>query len=146
MIDNLDDQFSSTDIKVTNDIKQFLITAGKWAKFLAIVTYVMCGIIVIAGFIMLISASQMSFLSTQYYVMGFVYIAMAVLYVFMGLYLFRFGKNAITGCENSKQGDFKYAMESLKSFFKFIGIVTIVVLSLYILFIVLGVGALAMMR
>jgi hypothetical protein len=144
MEDNLDLQMSATDLKITSEMKQMLITAGKWSRFLAIVMYILSGLIFIGAISMLMIGMRFG-VGSQLMIMSLVYIGMGTLYIFFGLYMFRFGKNAISGMERNRQGDFAYSIESLRNFFRLSGIMTIVAVALYLIIIVVGFGAAAML-
>ncbi|ASS48808.1 MAG: hypothetical protein A3D31_06300 [Candidatus Fluviicola riflensis] len=130
---------SSSELKITEYIRKDLTTAAKWGKFLAIIGFVVVGLMFIAALFMLISAATMpSFISGQFFLMGFVYIIMAVIFVFPTLYLLRFSNSTQTGLRSENQVDFEFGIENLRSLFKFMGIYTIVVLGLYTLIILFG--------
>ncbi|MES2554897.1 MAG: DUF5362 family protein [Bacteroidota bacterium] len=130
---------SSSELKVTEYIRRDLTTAAKWGKFLAIIGFVVIGLMFIAALAMLISASTMpSFISGQFFLMGFIYLVMTVIFVFPTLYLLRFSNSTQIGLRSEKQVDFEYGIENLRSLFKFMGIYTIIVFGLYILVILFG--------
>lgn len=130
---------TSSELKVTEYIRRDLTTAAKWGKFLAIIGFVLIGLMFIAALVMLISAANLpSFISGQFFLMGFIYIVMAVIFVFPTLYLLRFSNSTQIGLQSEKQVDFEFGIENLRSLFKFMGIYTIVVLGLYVLVIIFG--------
>lgn len=123
---------------------RFLAETARWGKFLSIVGFVMCGLLVILalfmGTLMGTAFSQiegagllgggMSIFVT------FLYLAFAVLYFFPCLYLFRFSDKMKKALVESNQVEMTTAFENLKSCFKFMGVMTIIVLSLYALIII----------
>src|SRR3989338_3575350 len=59
---------SSSELKITEYIRKDLTTAAKWGKFLAIIGFVVVGLMFIAALFMLISAATMpSFISGQFF-------------------------------------------------------------------------------
>jgi hypothetical protein len=66
---------------------------------------------------------------------------MGLLYFFPVLYLFNFSKKMKNALSNNKTVDFTLAFKNLKSHYKFIGIFTIVIISMYVLmFLFLALG------
>ena len=65
---------------------------------------------------------------------GLIYIAIAVVYYFPINYLHRFSKEMKLGVIGNDQQSVASGFENLKSLFKFMGIFTIITLSIYALF------------
>lgn len=126
---------------------RFLAETARWGKFLSIVGFVLCGLLVILalfmGTLMGTAFSQiegagllgggMSILVTV------IYLILAVLYFFPCLYLFRFSDKMKRALVESNQVEMTSAFENLKSCFKFMGIMTIVLLSFYALAFIFGI-------
>lgn len=138
------------------EAQSYLKEAGKWARFLAIMGFIFCGLILIFALFIGTFFSIMSKISPVYNsmpqgvggVVSVVYILIDVLYFFFPLYLMQFSDKIKKGVVFSDSRYITAGIEKLKSFFKLWGIVTIVVLSFYALVIVfiviVGVGASAM--
>ncbi|WP_430402370.1 hypothetical protein [Fluviicola sp.] len=140
-MDTLDQniELNGDKLKVSNSIKEHLITSAKWARFLAIVGFVFAGITAIGSLVMLVAA-----LSTGFGPLigaAFLYVGLAVVMIFPALYMIRFAMSITKGLNSSKQSEFEYGVQNLKSYFKFSGIFTIVFLGLYIILIFVGVGS-----
>jgi hypothetical protein len=127
----------------------YLGEAAKWAKFLAIVGFVFCAFMIIAAlFAGSMMNSVMSSAGAGVFGMfggGFItalYLFGAVLYFFPCLFLFRFASQIQEAIKNHEQIKLQQSFKNLKSFFKFVGILTIIVIAIYILliFIVMAVG------
>lgn len=132
---------------------QFLSETAKWAKFLSIMGFITTGIIVIfalfAGVIFktaFASLGNSGMGSGVSVLISFVYIAFALLYFFPCLYMFRFSTKMQTALAENNQLELTNAFENLKSAFKFVGIMTIVILALYALVFIVGIGAAAFTR
>ena len=81
--------------------------------------------------------------------MMLLYLAFAVLYYFPISYLYQFSENTKKAIENNDNNAIRDAFEFLKSHYKFMGILTIILLSFYaiIIFIgLIGAGTTAMMN
>lgn len=130
----------------SEEAQYYLQTAAKWAKFLAIVGFVGCVIMVLVGLFAGSIFSKMSAVSAYPGAMSqglgafmsVFYVAFALLYFLPSLYLYQFSNYAKKAIMFSSSNDITLSIGKLKSFFKFIGIMIIVVLSLYLL-IVIGV-------
>lgn len=139
-MDTLDQhiELDSDKLKINNSIKENLITTAKWARFLAIIGFVFTGFMGIASLFLLVTslASGIPILM----LMAVLYIGLTVVMIFPGLYLVRFAGSTEKGLNSNKQGEFDYGIQNLKSLFKFMGIYTIVLIALYIVYIFFLVG------
>lgn len=126
--------------------KYYLGDTAKWAKFLAIMGFVGCGILVLIGlFFSLFMSTMGKFSSSEMPFSGFglIYVALAALYFFPSLYLFQFAKNAKLALQTEDSDLLATAIDKHHSAFKFIGILTATVLGLYALifiFVIVGFG------
>lgn len=133
--------------------KEFLKETAKWTKFLAILGFVGIGLMVLGSFVMLFAPS--SLMSNGDFPFGgkifmmLLYLAFAVLYYFPISYLYQFSENTKKAIENNDNNAIRDAFEFLKSHYKFMGILTIILLSFYAIMIfigLIGAGAAAMMN
>lgn len=140
VVDN--NQFQS-EIIVDSEVRTYLKETAKWAKFLSIIGFIFIGLIVLGGlvtFIFTISNPYSRMSGIRFNIGGFVflYILMAALYFFPVYYLYNFSSKMLSALQNDDSFDFKLAFKNLKSLYKFVGILTIVFLSIYILFLFFG--------
>lgn len=126
-------ELDSDQLKINNSIKENLMTAAKWARFLAIIGFVFTGFMGIASLFVLVTAMASGIGMLMF--MAVVYIGLTVVMIFPALYLIRFAGSTEKGLSSNKQGEFDYGIQNLKSLFKFTGIYTIVVIVLYIVYI-----------
>lgn len=136
----------------------YLSETARWAKFLSIVGFVVCGFMVIFSlffgsimsmFSKLNSSSDAfggSTMALGSYAFSIVYIIIALLYFFPCLYLFNFSSKMQTALRNNDQINLNAAFGNLKSCFKFVGILTIVVLSFYLLGTIVVVSVASLMK
>ncbi len=111
----------------------YLNETRKWSIFLAILGFISIGLMILIGLFYGFMISALPMPAGVGVITGVVMIVMSALYFFPTLYLYKFSvlsKKAIL--ENNKE-HLTVAFRYLKSCFKFIGIVSIVVLSLYVL-------------
>ena len=137
-MDSLDQNLNlkSGQVEVTDNIKQHLLTTASWTRFLAIISFIFVGLMGVGSLIALIGALVTGFGPLM--LMALVYVVLTVVMVFPGLYLIRYAMSIEKGLGSNSQTEFEIAIENLKSFFKFMGIYTIVVISLYIIMMIVG--------
>ena len=131
-----------------------LAEAAKWAKFLAIVGFVMCGLIIVLSFFIgaLFSTSMSRYGDSAAFGKGFgiimtiVYLSFGVLYFFPCLFLFRFANNMIVALNSNEQITLNRSFQNLKIMFRYVGILTIIVLALYIIAFIFGILGAAFMN
>jgi len=121
-------------VTVNDRIREYLLETSKWGKFLAIVGFVGIGLLMLLGLIVMIGFSvfrRFSGFGFPIGAVGFIYIIIGALYIIPVNYLYRFSDQVKKGFMSNDQESVTNGFESLKSLFKFFGIFTIVVLSLY---------------
>lgn len=135
------------EIKLNESAKDFLKETAKWAYFLSILGYIGIGFIVLAGLFAGTLFSAMGKMNPAMSSMGgsfgilmaVVYLLIAALYFFPVYYLNKFASNAKTACATNDSEKLSVSFQYLKSHYKFIGIMTIVVFSLYFLIVIVGI-------
>ncbi|MBD3629293.1 DUF5362 family protein [Cyclobacterium sp.] len=119
------------------EVKNYLLETSKWGNFLAIVGYVGIGLIILMALVVLIGFSFLNPVIGNDLDMGgigLIYIVIAVVYYFPINYLHRFSKQIKLGITGNDEHSLTSGFENLKSLFKFMGIFTIITLSIYALF------------
>lgn len=127
--------------------KTFLAETAKWAKFLAIIGFIFIALIVLvgifAGTLMATTFDATGMLSGGFFT--FFYILMSLIYFFPCWYLYKFASSMQNALKLDDQQQLTTSFMNLKSCFKFVGIFTIVILSIYGLFLLIalftGLGA-----
>lgn len=137
-----------------NEMSQhFLAETAKWSRFLSIIGFIGLALMALMALVFILAPnSTVTATLTQNGVqqeevntrvvgvfMGILYLLMCLLYYFPVSYLYKFStrmRDALdVGDENSLQSSF----ENLKKHYKFIGILTAVVLGIYVFFGLIGV-------
>jgi hypothetical protein len=120
----------------------FLKEVSYWSKILSIIGFVGIGIMLIASFVIMFGLSSSSFggpfsefpsMAIGY---GIMYIAMAVLYFFPVYYLYNFSIKTTQAIKDNDSNGIEQGLEQLKSHYKFVGILMIVMMVAYALAIV----------
>jgi hypothetical protein len=137
IIQPVEDQFI-----INPEIKGYLLETSKWGKFLAIIGYVGMGLMLLLGVMIMVGGSIFSSMTNVGFpirIMGLVYIVIGALYFIPVNYLYKFSTKMTMGFHSPDQEAVTSGFENLKSLFKFMGIFTIVILSIYILIIIVAV-------
>ena len=151
----------SSSLHFNNNLRLQVDEAARWAKFLSIIGFVFCGLMIVLAFFINKFMGRMPgqennplYNNTAMYgnsmrslrmIMPVIYILLAVLYFFPCLNLFRFATKAQSAIKSNSQEDITVSFTQLKSFFRFIGVLTIIALCVYGLALLVIVGV-AMMK
>jgi hypothetical protein len=144
----LDNNIGSMSGELEFRTRELLTTAGKWGRFLAILGFIGCALMLLGGIIFLSIIPQLNgeVLRDETPLIVIIYILGAALYFFPTLYLYRFSLAAIeTGKTGSPEDLFNAAL-NIKKLFKFVGILTLIIICLYIVLIVGGILLATLMR
>ncbi|MEZ4912292.1 MAG: DUF5362 family protein [Saprospiraceae bacterium] len=126
--------------------KSYLNESAKWAKLLAIAGFIFIGFMVIIGIAMMVSlnllnsvSNELSSLSGSMGIgLGFFYILMALIYLYPVWKLYEFANFSKQALSSNNSDLLTKAMESQKSMYKFWGILTAIILGLYVILFLLG--------
>ncbi len=130
--------------------------SAKWCMFLAIIGFIFIGLMVVAGAFMAVAMSAIPdntygggmgmnpFMAIKSY-LGGLYILMALVYFFPVYYLFNYAKGMKEALQSGNNDVLTTALVNLKSHHKFLGIFTIVMISVYVIGIIAMVGFFAKM-
>jgi hypothetical protein len=133
----LDSPISGDQLIMDGMSAEYLFETARWAKFLSIVGFVMCGIIVLIGFFATSIFSTLGALQNEIPMAGFgylfmaLYIGLGVLYFFPCFYLFNFATQMKKALVLRDQTMLNQSLRNIKSCFKFMGIMMIIVLGFY---------------
>jgi len=127
--------FAQQDLSVTEAGVGYLKETARWGKFLAIVGFVMIGFMVLMA-LMVGALAQSMFGPNMPFsgsILTFFYLALALVYLFPVLFLYRFAKSAGDAVLSRNANSLTVALGNLKSLYKFMGILVLIFLGLYIL-------------
>ncbi len=144
-------------LSIDDEVSAHLYETAKWGKFLAIVGFVFCGLLVLLG---IFAATALSSIYSNYdryggfrssassafggLVMMF-YVIIGVIYFFPCLFLLRFSTQMKQALTTKDQMLFASSFQNQRRMFRFVGIFTIIILSIYALLFVFG-GLSALLR
>jgi hypothetical protein len=138
-MENLETSQTVNPVTINSEMKTYLAETARWGKFLAIMGYIGVGFLVLAGIIVMIVLSVADGITDVNFpvgIFGIIYIALAVVYYFPVHYLHRFSSSMKQGMTADNEQHVLRGFENLKSLFRFLGILTIVVLSIYALILI----------
>lgn len=133
-------QFETFELSLSNNILGMLKETTNWTYFLSIIGFIGIGLMLLVGIVMSAVMGSMSNEFNPYQSIGFspayiglIYVIMAAFYFFPVLYLFNFSRKMKAALRTKSNDDLTAAFSNLKSHYKFLGIFTIVVISIYVL-------------
>ncbi len=133
------------DLQLDQQSSVYLAETAKWGKFLSILGFILTGLLLIVGIFMgsfvasTMSAENLGGMGSSFFTV--IYLVIALVYFFPCLYLYRFSAKAQDALRSNEQGMLTESFKNLKSCFRFMGILTIVILAFYALAFVIGIGA-----
>jgi hypothetical protein len=136
----------NSQLEVGDAAAAHLSDTAKWGKFLAIVGFIGCGLLLLGGLVFMVAVNSLggyysSVFSGMGPVIGVIYLAIAVLYFFPCLFLLRFSNKMKAALLSNDQEALNEAFNQHRRFYKFVGILVIIIISFYVLAILLtGLG------
>ncbi|WP_254713081.1 DUF5362 family protein [Polaribacter sp. HaHaR_3_91] len=131
-------------LTITKASKNFLKETAKWAKFLSIIGFILIAIMLVFSVFAttifeLAGKMQPGMPESLGLTMTVTYLVLAIIYFFPVYYLLQFSNKMKTALSTKNDETLAKAFEMLKSHYKFIGVFTIITMSLYALLIVAAV-------
>jgi hypothetical protein len=124
---------------ITANMVQSLRQTKPWVRLLSIVGFLATGFMLLAGLFMLVAGAMSQSLvgraspfgAVGGVLLGVLYALLALLYLFPSLFLFRYASAIARMLNGETVGGMEAALEQQKSFWRFMGIMTLIVLCLY---------------
>lgn len=135
-------------LTLTSASKNFLKETAKWAFFLSIMGFIMIAFMLVLAIFSntifgMAAAMQPGVPENIGMIMTITYLILGLIYFFPVYYLMQFSNKMKKAIATKNDETLAKAFEMLKSHYKFIGVFTIITISLYVLMIVvLSMGAL----
>jgi len=127
-------------MELSQQAKKFLYEAAKWATILSIIGFIGIGLMIIISFSMGTILSQIpnDALGVPIQFFSLFYLILAGISFIPIYFLFQFGNNIKNAIKKNDTDLLTFGLKKLKSHYKFIGILTIILMSLNLLFIIFG--------
>jgi len=123
-------------IEIGAEALNHLNSAWKWTMFLSILGFIFLGLLIVAG---VVTSTFLSAFKTQEANLGIpeslmiiILIVIAAIYFFPVFFLFRFSRNTRDAIQTLDRRKLEKAFRNLRIYFTYIGIMVIVVLSIYL--------------
>jgi len=135
-------QFENFENQLTTSAIGFLKESAKWCKFMSIVGFIGVGLMVLAavfmfvGFSALESMSETSKFPFPTSAFSVLYLIFAAIYFFPVYYLYQYATKTSVALQSRNQQLLTDGLENLKSHHKFLGVFTLIIVSIYGLVIV----------
>jgi hypothetical protein len=121
----------SVALEVTENSKKYLKNTAPWGKFIAILQFIAVGFMILAALIIIAAGSALSaYLPISISFVGWIYLALAIVIFIPARYLYRFSQKAANAVVTNNTLELEEAFKNMKSYWKFTGIMTIIVLVL----------------
>jgi len=130
-------------LTLTSSAKRFLRESAKWCKFLSILGFIGIGFLLIFA---IFTGTMIDLLQTTVpqplpnglaITTTVTYLLLAIIYFFPVYYLFQFSNSMKKALLMKNDETLEKAFEMLKSHYKYIGVLTIITISLYLFFIII---------
>ena len=126
--------------------RAYFLETVRWTKFLAIIGFILVGLIMIGGVSMLLFSP--AFGTPVYGIISgpfifALYVAMGALYIYPVTCLYRFSTLIKRAIVSNNQAQFNNALRYQRNLFKFLGILTILLIVLYAVAIIFAIVATA---
>ena len=137
-------------LKLSNQAILYLNETRKWSMFLAILGFITVGLVVIMAFAIgaifsaLPGGESLDMMPGGSTFFMIVYLLVAVVFFFPTWYLFKFSKHPKSALSSKGTDMLEFALKNQKSLFKFMGILTIIGLSVYVIFFIIFIVVRAM--
>jgi hypothetical protein len=135
-------------LRISFNAQNYLLTAARWAKFLGVIGFIFSSLLVIVGFSMgsllsLIPQQEGMPLTGAFTGVGFlfIYLLLGGLYFLISYFLYSFGSKTKHALTIQDEGVLEDGMKFLKKHLATIGVLTIVMLSIYALALIGGIIA-----
>lgn len=143
----------SSNLHIDYQAKAYLNEAAKWAKFLAIVGFIFCGLFALLALMIMIGGASIinnipggaaTFGAVGIGFIGFLYLIGAAIGFIMAVIMYRFASRTLTALATDDQTSLNGGLSSLRMLFRIYGIFMIIYLAIIVVVFLIGiVGILA---
>ena len=124
---------------VNESMKTDLLSAAKWTKFLCIMGCIGLGLMVLLAIAMIVFGSAAANLNPAFPVgglVGIIYLICAAVYIYPLIKGFQFANATKTACLFNNERELARGFSGLSSLCRYLGILTIVIMAIYVLVII----------
>ena len=127
-------------LELSKSSESYLKETSNWTYFFSILGFILVGLMVLGSILITIIFSVLEndkLPEMSGVVIGSIYFIIAIIYLVPIIYLYRFSTNMKHAIEKREEISLETAFRYFKSHFKYLGIVTIIFIALYIVLAVL---------
>ena len=130
-----DVQRRSSELKITSHMVDSMRSTRPWAMFISILGFITVGFMLLAAIVIMVLGSVLPQEIDGFpaVLMGIMYIIMSFFYLVPSIYLFRYASAIGSFLDTMSESEMESALSNQKSFWKFIGILGIVMIAFAIL-------------
>jgi len=127
-------------------VVQALQGTKPWVRLCSVMGFISTGFILLASLAMLFGGAFMTAQKQTFpfagfqFLLGLLYAAMGVLYLFPSIKLWKYGSSIVRLMGTGSNADLVEALDQQRSFWKFVGIMILVMIALYIVAIIGAIG------
>lgn len=137
-----ENQASLFDVQIDETGKGYLLEIAKWSKFFGILGYIFSALLLLIGLGLALLGGSMTNAFAQLgfsgAAIGFFYILIALLYFYPSYKMVQFARLMPMGIHQQQQAIVTAAFGEMKALYRYFGILTIIVLSLYVVAFIIG--------
>jgi hypothetical protein len=130
-----DVQKQSFDLKITSHMVDSMRSTRPWALFISILGFISVGFMLLAAIAIMVLGSVLPQELDGFpaVLMGIMYIIMSFFYLVPSIYLFRYASAIASFLDTMSESEMESALSYQKSFWKFVGILGIIMIACAIL-------------
>ncbi|MEO7802139.1 MAG: DUF5362 family protein [Ginsengibacter sp.] len=133
MSDDIQPDLLPDELEITQSFRIYLSDLSRWAKFLAVIGFMWCSLLFAGafgvGYFINVTHSRLQSLSQT---ITALFVLFAVMWVYPCIYLNKFSNNISKALKENNQDVLEDGLQNLKSAFRLFGIVTGVILTLWL--------------
>jgi len=137
-------------IEIGSEILKNLDSTRKWTTFLSVLGFIFLGLLIVAGLttslFLTTFKTQEANLGIPESLMIILFIVIGAIYFFPVFFLFRFSRNTRDAIQNLDRQKLAKGMNNLRLYFTYIGIMVIVVLSIYVIALIAAGASLSFLK
>lgn len=126
---------------------EMLAKTKPWVRFLSVITFISAGFMLLLGVVMTVAGSSMfaaasrsgmppGLAGSMGVILAAVYVVLAIVYIYPGVKLWKYASAIARLIQSGSQQDLVEALKQQKSFWKFVGILFLIMLVIYLLVII----------
>lgn len=137
-------------IRIDSDILNNLNATRKWTTFISVLGFIFLGLLIsigaITGTFLTAFKSQETNLGIPESIMLLIFALTAIIYFFPVFFLFRFSRHTRNAVQRNDRDELYKASKNLRAFFTYIGIMAIIVITVYVVALVVAGASISLLN